>query len=177
MTARTPGPIERHLSEDHVRLDALLRRAVAAPGAFDRPAFDEFRAGILRHIGIEEKVLLPAVREARGGEPLPLARRLRVEHGAIASLLVPTPSPVIVAELRKILEPHNALEEDPGGLYETCDALLAGRAAEIVERMRAYPPVRVAAYNDGPRVLRTAEEALAQSAKQAGAGSGPGTPR
>ncbi len=173
MTERLRGPIERHLSDDHARLDALLRRAVADPGALDRPAFDAFREGLLRHIGVEEKVLLPAVREARGGEPLPLARRLRIEHGAIASLLVPTPSHELVAEIRKILEPHNALEEDPGGLYETCDALLAGRAAEIVERMRAYPPVRVAAYHDGPRVLRTAAEALAQSARQAEARKAP----
>lgn len=177
MAARAQGPIERLLSEDHARLDALLRRATAAPDALERAAFDAFRAGLLRHIGIEEKVLLPAVREARGGEPLPLARRLRIEHGAIASLLVPTPSHALVAEIRKILEPHNALEEDPAGLYETCDALLAGRAAEIVERMRAYPPVRVAAYNDGPRVLRTAAEALAQSAKQAEARAAPGEPR
>lgn len=173
MAERVPGPIERHLSEDHARLDALLRRAVASPGVLDRPAFDAFREGLLRHIGIEEKVLLPAVREVRGGEPLALARRLRIEHGAIASLLVPTPSHEIAGEIRKILEPHNALEEDPGGLYETCDALLAGRAPEIVERMRAYPPVRVAAYNDGPRVLRTAAEALAQSAKQAEARKAP----
>ena len=173
MTARSPGPIERHLSEDHLRLERLLRQAVATPGAFDRPAFDAFRAGLLRHIGIEEKVLLPATREARGGEPLPMARRLRIEHGAIASLLVPTPSPEIVAEIRKILEPHNALEEDPGGLYQTCDALLGAGSAEIVERMRAYPPVKVAAYNDGPRVLRTAAEALAQSARQAEARATP----
>jgi hypothetical protein len=176
MVERVPGPIERHLSDDHLRLDALLRRAVATPCNFDRPAFDAFRAGLLRHIGIEEKVLLPAVREVRGGEPLPIARRLRIEHGAIASLLVPTPSREIVAELRKILEPHNRLEEDPGGLYETCDALLAGRAAELVERMRAYPPVKVAAYSDGPRVLRTAAEALAQSARQAEARPPPGQP-
>ena len=166
MSAREAGPIERYLADDHLRLDALLRRATAAP-ALERAAFDAFRAGLLRHIAIEEKVLLPAAREARAGEPLALARRLRVEHGAIASLLVPTPSHELVAEIRKILEPHNALEEDPGGLYETCDALLSGRAAEIVARMRAYPEVKVAAYNDGPRVLRTAEAALAQSAKQA----------
>lgn len=165
MAAREAGPIERYLSDDHRRLETLLRRATAA--AFDRPSFDAFRAGLLRHIGIEEKVLLPAARAARGGEPLDIARRLRVEHGAIASLLVPTPSHEIVAEIRKILEPHNALEEDPGGLYETCDALLAPQAAEIVARMRAYPEVKVAPYNDGPRVLRTAEAALAQSAKQA----------
>ena len=173
MTAREMGPIERVLSDDHLRLDGLLRKA-AASAAFDRASFDAFRAGLLRHIGIEEKVLLPAAREVRGGEPLPMARRLRVEHGAIASLLVPTPSHAIVAEIRKILEPHNALEEDPGGLYQTCDALLAGRAPELVARMRAYPEVKVAAYNDGPRVLRTAEEALAQSAKQAEARPGKG---
>lgn len=169
MIERIPGPIERYLAEDHARLDALLSRAVATPGAFDRAAFDAFRAGLLRHIGIEEKVLLPAAREAQGGEPLQEARRLRVEHGAIASLLVPTPTPALVAEIRSILGPHNALEEDPDGLYERCDRLLAGRAEEIVERIRAYPPVRVAAYNDGPRVLRTAAEALAASAKQTAA--------
>jgi hypothetical protein len=41
--------------------------------------------------------------------------------------------------------------------------------------MRAYPPVRVAAYRDGPRVLRTAADALRQSALQFPPGQrGPG---
>ncbi len=161
-----PGPIAQHLADDHVRLDALLRRAVEVPGALDRAAFGAFRAGLLRHIALEEKILLPATRDARGGEPLPLARRLRIDHGAIAALLVPTPTPELAGEIRAILAPHNAVEEEAGGLYEACDALLAGRAAEIVERMRAYPPVKVAAYSDGPRVLRTAADALRVSARQ-----------
>lgn len=173
MIPREAGPIARHLGEDHVRLDGLLTRAVATPGAFDRAAFDAFRAGLLRHIALEEKVLLPAAREARGGEPLELARRLRVEHGAIASLLVPTPTPELVLEIRKILEPHNAVEEAPDGLYATCDRLLAAQADALVARMAAYPPVKVAGYNDGPRVLRTAEAALEQSARQAEARAGP----
>ena len=160
------GPISRYLAEDHDRLDALLRAALDRPGELDRVHFDAFRAGLLRHIGIEEKILLPAAREARGGEPLPLARRLRIDHGAITSLLVPTPTPAIAGELRTILGPHNLVEEEPGGLYEACDALLAGRAAELVARMQAYPPVKVNRYQDGPNVHRTAAAALEASARQ-----------
>jgi len=160
-----PGPISQFLAEDHERLDALLTTAVAGPGV-DLAAYGAFREGLLRHIALEEKILLPATRTARGGEPVPQARRLRVDHGAIAALLVPTPTPEIAVELRKILAPHNVLEEGEGGLYEQCDALLSAEAGAIVERMRAYPPVKVARYQDGPRVCRTAEEALRVSALQ-----------
>ncbi len=160
------GPISEFLAGDHERLDALLTAALARPGGVDLDAFGSFREGLLRHIAVEEKILLPAAREARGGEPLPEARRLRVDHGALAALLVPTPTPELAAEIRKILRPHNALEEGAGGLYETCDALLSADAAVLLERMRAYPRVKVARYQDGPRVCRTAAEALRVSALQ-----------
>jgi hypothetical protein len=166
MTDATPGPagpITAWLAEDHLRLDALLAEAIATPGVLHRPPFDLFRAGLLRHIAIEEKILLPAAREARGGEPLPEARRLRIDHGALAALLVPPPTPELVGELRTILEPHNVVEEGPGGVYAACEALLAPRAEELVARILAYPPVKVAPYFDGPRVVRTAAEALAIS--------------
>lgn len=153
--------ISRAMAEDHARLDALLRRAVSAPGGLHRGAFDAFREGLLRHIALEEKILLPAAREARGGEPLPLARRLRVDHGALASLLVPTPTADLVREIRSILDPHNALEEAPGGLYEQCDALLAPRRDEVLRALAEYPKVKVAGYYDGPRAYRRAAEALA----------------
>ncbi len=159
-------PIARFLASDHERLDALLARAVRAPGAVDRAAFDAFRAGLLRHIAIEEKILFPAVRAASGGEPHPDWRRLRVEHGAMTSLLVPPPTEELVAEIRSILGPHNLAEERPGALYESCDALLQREAAALVERMRTYPAVKVAPYRDGPRVLHRAEDALRASAKQ-----------
>jgi hypothetical protein len=162
----SPHPITGYLAEDHDRLDALLARAVADPGAFDAAAFAEFRAGLLRHIGIEEKVLLPAARAARGGEPLEEARRLRIEHGALAALLVPTPTAALVEEIRSILAPHNAVEEGPAGVYARCETLLAGQAEEVAARVRAYPPVRVAPHADGPRVVRTAADALRVSAMQ-----------
>jgi hypothetical protein len=162
-----PGPLASWFAADHARLDGLLRRSEAPAGAFDREAFEDFRGGLLRHIALEEKVLLPAARKARAGVPLPMARRLRVDHGAIASLLVPTPDVAIVAELRSILEPHNAAEEEPGGLYQACDGLLAAEAEGLLERIRAYPPVKLAPHHDGPGVVRTAEEALRGSARQA----------
>jgi hypothetical protein len=159
--------LTQFLAADHERLDALLARAVREPGAFDLAAFDDFRAGLLRHIGIEEKLLFPAVRAARAGEPHPDWRRLRIDHGALTSLLVPPPNEDLVAEIRSILEPHNVIEEGPGALYESCDALLgAEEASALLERMRAYPPVKVAPYRDGPRVLHRAEDALRVSAKQ-----------
>ncbi len=161
------GSVSRFLTGDHARLDALLVAAIEATGGLDLAAFGAFREGLLRHIAWEEKILLPALTAARGGEPHPLARRLRIDHGALAALLVPTPSPATVDELRKILVPHDAVEEEPGSLYDACDGVLPAPEAEaLVDRMRAYPPVKVARYHDGPRVCRTADEALRISALQ-----------
>ena len=67
---------------------------------------------------MEEKILLPAAQRATGGEPLPAAARLRLDHGALAALLVPTPTPAILATMRGILARYNALEEGPGSSAE-----------------------------------------------------------
>ena len=47
------------LAADHVRLDGLLTVARAGD-RIDADAYEQFRAGLLRHIGMEEKILLPA---------------------------------------------------------------------------------------------------------------------
>ncbi len=157
------GPVTAFLAADHATLDALLARAVRSD-AVDLNAYGEFRTRLLRHIAIEEKILFPAVKEARGGEPHPDWVRLRIDHGAITSLLVPPPTQALVRELRSILEPHNGVEEAPGAVYEAADALPVRDA--LVAQMRAYPPVKVAPYRDGPRVLHRAEDALRLSAMQ-----------
>jgi hypothetical protein len=72
-----PGKIYRYLAEDHARIDDALQRATSRPETIEPAAYAEFRAGLLRHIGMEEKILLPAARTARGGEPLPIASKLR----------------------------------------------------------------------------------------------------
>ncbi len=155
------GPLSRFFADDHRRLEALLDRAAAGPGPIDPVLFEEFRAGLLRHIGMEEKILLPAAQRARGGTPLPMARQLRLDHGAIAALLVPTPTGAVVGQLRAILAVHDALEEDPDGAYDTCDRLLAGESAVLIEQLQAFPAVRTAPHNDGPFVERHIAEVLA----------------
>ena len=86
------GPLRRFLTEDHQRLDRLLQAALTDDHRVDAAAYHQFRAGLLRHIGMEEKILLPAAQRLRGGEPLPLAAKLRLDHGALAALLMPTPT-------------------------------------------------------------------------------------
>jgi hypothetical protein len=155
-----PGRIHRLLGDDHRRLDTLLERAMPDPQRIDGAAYATFRAGLLKHIGMEEKVLLPAAQQLRGGEPVPVAGTLRLQHGAIAALLVPTPTPDVIATLRVVLSAHNALEEDPGGLYETCDSLAGNEIDAILVRLLAAPEVPVAPHVDGPNVLGAARRAL-----------------
>ena len=146
------GPIYEYLSRDHARLDTLLDQALACPGEIEMSSYAAFRAGLLRHIGLEEKILLPAARRARDGVTLPIAAQLRRDHAALAALLVPTPTPEIVGAIRELLETHNALEECEGGLYETCEGLVAANANSILAQLRDAPEVPVAPHFDGPRV-------------------------
>jgi len=165
------GPITRWLSADHARLDALLTQATAAE-PIDPGPYAEFRRGLLRHIAIEEKILLPAAQRVRDGDPLALAARLRLDHGAIAALLVPTPTPAIVATIRDILTAHNPLEEEPGGLYAVCDSLLASEADAIVGEMASCPDVRTSPHNDGPGVLSALGRALERAGYRLRDGAG-----
>ena len=153
--AAAQGPLQRFFAADHRRLDELLRRAVAGHGPLDPACFGAFRAGLLRHIGMEEKVLFAVARAARGGQPLPIAARLRVDHGAIAALLVPTPTRALVAQLLTVLGPHNRREEERGGAYEACDEALGASAAErlVEEELRGFPEPPLKPYNDQPAVF------------------------
>jgi hypothetical protein len=157
------GSIYRLLADDHRRLDALLDRATADPGRIDRAAYAEFRAGLLKHIGMEEKILLPAVQRLRGGEPLPVAAALRLQHGAIAALLVPTPTPDVIATLRVVISGHNPLEEEPGGLYETCEEVVDNEVDVLLANLRAAPEVPVASHVDGSKVLSAVRRSLART--------------
>jgi hypothetical protein len=146
----TVGAIEKLMVEDHARLDRLLAASEGPDGAIDERTYARFRHDLLRHIGMEEKVLLPFARGRRGGEPLEIAARLRRDHGEIARLLVRSPSTERLAALREILGRHNALEEGPDGLYASCDALAGDDADDVVVRLRARPEVPLAPYYDGP---------------------------
>lgn len=154
------GALRAYLEEDHQRLSALLDRSVQDPERFDHDAFEEFRAGLLRHIGIEEKIVLPDMRR-RLGAPHPLATRLRIDHGALGSLLVPTPDAALVDEIRSILDAHDPLEEGEDGLYAECERLAGDELPALVERARQAPEVPLNRHNDGPNTYRRAADALA----------------
>lgn len=98
-----PADLHELLSRDHERLDALLVSCVRADRTIDYPSYDAFRRGLLRHIGIEERILFPQLR--------------------LAALLVPPPSAVEIEQIRALLREHNPLEENAGGVYEVVDDL------------------------------------------------------
>ncbi len=153
-------PITEFLVEDHRRLESLLQQAVAHADHVDQGAYSQFRAGLLRHIGMEEKILVPAAQRLRGGEPLLIASKLRLDHGALGTLLIPTPTAGVIASIRGILKGHNILEEGPGGLYETCDELAGAEAPQLLAKLQAAPEVAVLPHSDTPTVMSTVRRTM-----------------
>jgi hypothetical protein len=159
-----PTPVTMRITDylvaDHTRLHALLSDATRTE-RFDAEAFAAFRRGLLRHIAIEEKLLFPAVKRARDGEPLSRAYELRVDHAALTSLLVPTPDAALCAEIASLLVPHDEKEEGPSGVYAECETYLTPAVSEaLAAEAAAFPEVRVAPHFDGPGAHRTAKDAL-----------------
>jgi hypothetical protein len=165
-----PGALHRFFQDDHARLDALLARAVQAPDAIDEGAFDEFCAGLFRHIAMEEKVLLAEAARLRGA-PLAIEKQLRADHAALGALTVPTPTRETVAAIRSILAEHNPLEEAPGGLYDACERLFGAGCDDALGRVRAVPKARAPRHVDGPHVQEGVAKLLrARTAARGGEG-------
>src|SRR5208282_3701357 len=141
------GAIWRLLADDHARLDPLLERAGPCHSAEELAAYDQFRRGLLHHIAMEEKVLLPAAERARGA-PIPEAVRLRLDHGALAALMIPPPQPQIARAIRFILARHNPIEESAGGVYDSCERLAGDAAEELLAALKATTPVPVKPHLD-----------------------------
>ena len=154
------GVVYDYLSADHDRLDALLESASANRAAVDMATYSEFRKGLLRHISIEEKIVLPAIAKWQGGRKSALADRLRLDHSAIASLLVPPPSRSIILTLRSILTVHNTLEEGEGGLYEQIETLAGSEAEAMLDKLKAAPDVLVLPHNEQPDALEVTKRTV-----------------
>jgi hypothetical protein len=160
---KMPGVIHQYLADDHDRLEGLLQQAVAMSGTITIEPFDRFREGLLRHIAMEEKVLLPTIARLQGGCAASAAERIRLDHGAIVALLVPTPSPSIVATLRSILEGHNVLEEKEGGVYRLAEELSGAEAEALLAQLTAVRAVPVRPYNTNPDVLEATRRAVVRA--------------
>jgi len=149
-----------YLAHDHERLDAALQQTIRDPAHIDRSAYREFREGLLRHIGMEEKILFPAARTANAGTPLVSTAKLHLDHAALAALLVPTPTNSIIAAIRTVLAEHNPVEEDPGGVYEQCEQLFQANIDEILLRLKSAPAVTLADHVDNTTSMESARYAL-----------------
>lgn len=165
------GSIAKFLTEDHRRLEQLLDRAGGPAGRIDHAPYEEFRAGLLRHIGMEEKILFPAIQRAhqdRADSSLasPLASslaQLRLEHGALATLLMPSPTQPILATIREILRRHDEIEESADGPYKVADDLLGQEAEALLAALCAAPSVNVMPHSDSPAVVATLHRVLARA--------------
>ena len=159
-----PGPLSAFMAADHRRLDGLLREATREPGRIAPGPFLEFRAGLLRHIGMEEKILFPL---ARGRGDARFLARLKVDHGALASLLVPSPTPWTVEQIVSVLVPHNVREEEQEGAYDMGDGSAdPGEGEGVLAALKAFPEVRLKDYRDSPEVFRHIEVNLDLSRRQ-----------
>lgn len=152
-----------YLSADHARLDSLLGGLVRDDSSIDTSSYDEFRRGLLRHIAIEEKILLPEIRRRRGSTVI--EEQIHLDHAALASLLVPPPTRTEIDAIRSILELHNPLEEEPGGLYEVFEELTAGELDAMMERVHAIPQIPLSPEADTPVVRRSIEQNLRLAAE------------
>lgn len=157
------GKLYQYFELDHKRLEALLNRATEKPSTFEMNAYGEFRAGLLRHIGLEERILFPAAQKVKGGEPFPSLPKLRLDHGALTALLVPPPTQAIVAAIRTILVGHDALEESPGGPYDVCEQLAGKDVDSLLARVSAAPAVPVLPHRTEPFVMDATRRAVARA--------------
>ncbi|MGZ8495946.1 MAG: hemerythrin domain-containing protein, partial [Candidatus Binatia bacterium] len=91
------------------------------------------------------------------------APKLRLDHGALAALLVPPPTAPVVAAIRAILKAHNPIEENPGGIYDQCEELAGAEADQILRQLQNYSDVKVVPHVDSPFVMEATRRALARA--------------
>lgn len=153
------GDLYLLLAGEHARLDELLTKAAGDKRSIDKEAYSRFRERLLRHIRIEERILLPMVQRKRG-EPLPIAARLRLDHGALAALLMLPPTERAFRAIRAVLDTHNPLEEAQGGVYDQCERLAASETGEMLAQIAATPRVPASPWGESPKVVEAAKRVL-----------------
>lgn len=153
------GIVQDFLADDHRRLERLLEKAKSG-APIDAKSYWEFRGGLLRHISMEEKVLLPAAQAAMGGTALPEAATLRRDHGALAGLLVLPPTHAIIRAIETILGKHNAVEEGPHGVYAQCEQIQGFDSAAVLARLQFVPEVSMNEYADNETAINSAHNAV-----------------
>lgn len=147
-------------ADDHRRIEKLFEEATRDKSHVDLEKYHQFRVGLLTHIKMEEKILFVAAQKANGGEPLPLQAKLRLDHGALTSLMVCVPTPKVIQAVNHIMERHDILEEEAGGMYEACEKLTQHETQQIADALRKVTPVPVHPFNEAPYALDAAKRSM-----------------
>lgn len=153
-------PLHQFFTNDHHRIDILLSKATEQPGEIEMNYYHQFREGLLRHIKMEEKTLFPAAKKVNDDLMKQLIPRYRLEHGALTALMVPPPTSDLIKVIRYVLEKHDEAEEEPGGLYDVCEALTLGQTQELLDQLVTTEEVPVHPPNPAPIALESARRAL-----------------
>ena len=157
------GVLYQYLSSDHDRLDDLLERATAKPGIIDEEYYADFRNRLLRHISIEEKIVLPAIARWQGEQKAALAERLHLDHGAIVSLMVPPPKPIHHPDVEVCFCRPQSTRGGHSCLYEIFEKLAGSETDSMLEELKSAPAVPVLPHNSKPELLELAKQALARA--------------
>ena len=153
-------PLYHFFTEDHHRIDKLLNKAIEKPGEIKMNYYHQFRTQLLRHIKMEEKTLFPAAKKANLKVMQELIPRYRLEHGALTALMVPPPTSTLIKVIRYVLEKHDMAEEEPGGLYDVCEALTQGQTQGLLDQLAITEEVPVHPPNPAPIAIESARRAL-----------------
>ncbi len=153
-------PLFNFFTTDHRRIEELLDKATEKMHDIRMEFYHEFRTGLLKHIKMEEKILFPAAQKANGGEPIPLAAKLRLDHGALTSLMVVPPDAGVIKVIRHILEKHDLLEEEPGGMYDICEGLTEKETEHLLIQLESVTEVPVHPHNKAGYALDATKRAV-----------------
>ncbi len=153
-------PLHQFFTKDHHRLSLILNDATKDIQKIDLDVYHKFRIGLLKHIKMEEKILFPAAQKANNGVALPLAAKLRLDHGALTSLMVLPPTKEVITIIQHILKQHDQLEEEQGGMYEACEKLTENETDELLQKLYQSTEVPVHPFNESEYALKAAKNAL-----------------
>ncbi|GIK22661.1 MAG: hemerythrin domain-containing protein [Ignavibacterium sp.] len=156
-------PLYNFFTADHRRIESLFDKATENPNEIDVELYHQFRTGLLKHIKMEEKILFPAAQKANNNAPLPLQPKLRLDHGALTALMVVPPTPDVIKVIRHIMEKHDLLEEEPGGMYDVCEKLTEAETQNLLEQLQNTTEVPVHPHNKADFALQAAKNALSRA--------------
>ena len=136
--------ISSYMQQDHVEIDAIAERAVAAAHAGDGTILEregtEFLRRLRQHIDMEEQVLFPAFEERTGMSAGGPSRVMCIEHEQMRPILARMADAAAARDgagyerasqaLFEILKPHNMKEEQM--MYPMLDSAVGEDAPALL---------------------------------------------